>query len=67
MKKTFCKIGFLTLVVLALYVSTGEAAMYAVMFEGKTVEGTVVGRVGGKTHLLGRDGRLWAIPDSEIT
>ena len=70
MKATTLKIGVLILtflVILATLASTGEAAMYAVTFGDRTVEGVVVGRVGGNTHLLGRDGRLWTIPDSEVT
>lgn len=57
----------LVILTTAVLTTTVEAAMYAVTFDGQTVEGTVVARLAGQTHLLGRDGRLWTIPDKEVT
>lgn len=54
-------------IVLGTPATAARAAMYAVTFDEKTVEGTVVARIGGQTYLLGRDGRLWTIPDKQVT
>ena len=72
MNTTFRRIGTLAFLILIAFATTAfdstiQAAMYAVTFGDKTVEGIVVARVAGKTHLLGRDGRLWTIPDKKVT